>query len=189
MDKKAKDIEVVRLLADSVHESAERASTYYEQDQIYRREDLYQVIDAKRLESAQIIAELFLKAAQQRDAQHLRALLDALFEAWEKRRKRRRTTKHPLLAAAGLGISSAEFFRRQERMNKVVGFLVMEIMAIAFVMAMNKDGADFGGGATAAYLVQMVPELRPPCPLQEDQGDVDQEKDYDQEGPMITGPG
>jgi hypothetical protein len=182
MDKKAKDIEVVRLLADSVHESAERASTYYEQDQLYRREDLHQVIDAKRLESAQIIAELFLQAAQQRDALHLRALLDALFEAWEERRKRRRTTKHPLLAAAGLGISGAEFFRRQQRMNELVGFLAMEILAVAFILAMNKGGGGGDGGATAAYLVKTLPELRPPCPIQEHQGDVDQEEDYDQEG-------
>lgn len=179
MDKKAKDIEVVRLLADSVHESAELASALYEQDRLYRREDLHQVIDAKRLESAQIIAELFLKAAQLRDGQHLRALLDALFDAWEARRKRRQLARP---GAAALGISGAEYFRRVQRSTELVGFLVMEIMAIAFVLAMSKGGADFGGGGTAAYLVKTLPELLPPCPIEEDQGDVDQVQEYDQEG-------
>jgi len=179
MDKKAKEIEVVRLLADSVHESAELASALYEQDRLYRREDLHQVLDAKRLESAQIIAELFLKAAQLRDGQHLRALLDALFDAGEARRKRRQLARP---GAAALGISGADYFRRVRRMNDVVGFLVMEIMAIAFVLAMSKGGADFGGGATAVYLVKTLPELRPPCPIEEDQGDVDQVHEYDQEG-------
>ncbi|NVD75034.1 hypothetical protein HUX88_31635 [Duganella sp. BJB1802] len=179
MDKNTKEIEVVRLLADSVHESAELASALYEQDRLYRREDLHQVLDAKRLESAQIIAELFLKAAQLRDAQHLRALLDALFDAWEARRKRRQLARP---GAAALGISGAEFFRRQQRMTELVGFLAMEILAVAFILALSKRGGGDDGGGTAAYLVKTVPELRPPCPIQEDQGDVDQEQEYDQEG-------
>lgn len=179
MEKKAKEIEAVRALGEGVHESAELASALYEQDRLYRREDLHQVLDAKRLESAQVIAELFLKAAQLRDGQHLRALLKALFDSWEARRKRRQSAR---LGAAALGISGAEFFRRQQRMTEVVGFLVMEILCIAFELAMRKGGADLGGGAAAGYLVKTLPELRPPCPIEEDQGDVDQEQEYDQEG-------
>ena len=175
----AKEIEVARRHAECVHETAELASTQYEQDRLYRREDLYQVLDAKRIASAQIIAELFLKAARQRDAKHLRALVDALIEAWEYRRRQRQLRTR--LGAVRLGINGADFFKRQQRMTELVGFLAMEILAVAFILAIRKGGDD-AGDSTTTYLIAMVPELRPPCPIQEDQGDVDQEEDYDQEG-------
>lgn len=175
MDKKERDLAVVALMADHVHESAELASELYEEDRLYRREDLYQVLDAKRLESAQIIASLFLKAAQLRDGQHLRALRDALFASWGGRRKRWQLAR----PAAALGASGAEFFRRQQRMTELVGFLALEIMAVAFILALSKgDGGDDGGG-TAAYLVETLPELRPPCPIAQYEGDVDQEDEYE----------
>lgn len=185
MDKKAKELKLVRLLADSVHATAEMVGALYEQDRPYRREDLRQCLDAKHLEAAQIIAELFLNAAQLRDGEHLRALFDSLFDAWEVRHQRRQFSKLPAqLKAIGLGISGDEFFRRRERMDKIVAFLVMEILCIAFELVMfRKGGSDFGSGATAAYLVNTVPELRAPCPIEEDlSDDVDQEENFNQEG-------
>jgi hypothetical protein len=160
MEYHEKEIEVARRHAVCVHETAELASIQYEQDRLYRREDLYQVLDAKRIASAQIIAELFLKAARQRDSKHLRALVDALFEAWEYRRIQRQLRAR--LGAARLGINGTDFFQRQQRMTELVGFLAMEILAVAFILAIRKGGDD-AGGSTATYLISMVPELRPPC--------------------------
>lgn len=94
------------------------------------------------------------------------------------RRKQRQLRAR--LSAARLGIDGTDFFQRQKRMTELVGFLAMEILAVAFILAIRKGGDDAGGSATT-YLISMVPELRPPCPIQEDQGDVDQEEDYDQE--------
>lgn len=179
MENRTEQIELVRLHAESVHESAEMASALYERDRLYHREDLYHVIDAKHLESAQIIAELFLRAAAMRDALHLRALFEALAEAWETRSKRRQLARPN---ADALGISSSEFYRRQQRMTELVGFLAMEILAMAFILVLGKDSGE-DGGSTVAYLIKSVPELKPQtCPIAEDLPDVDQHEDYDQEG-------
>lgn len=183
MDQRTKEREVVRRLGDSVHASAEQASALYEHDRPYRREDLHQLLDTKCLKSAQIIAELFFRAAQLRDEQYLRVLLDALLDAWEARHKRLIFNRYAAqLKAIGLGISADEFSRRQQRMNEIMDFLAMEILCIAFERVMSREGgADFGGGATAVYLVNMVPELRAQCPIEEDLCDVDYEEGNDQE--------
>ena len=173
-----KEIQVVRLLGERVHESAELASALYERDRLYRREDLYQLIDANRLVAAQTIAELFLHAAQRRDSRRLRALLDALLDAWEARRKRRALTVPPA-NAHGVG---TDYFRRQQRMVAMLGFLAMEIMCLAFELVLRKRSGDFGGGGTAAYVLQVLPELRVPCPIDEDLDDLDQGHECDEEG-------
>ncbi len=50
------------------------------------------------------------------------------------------------------------------------------------VPAAPTAGSGAGRARPRTYLVKTLPELRPPCPIQEDQGDVDQVQEYDQEG-------
>ena len=182
MDKNERETAIIELMADHVHETAELASTLYEQDRPYRREDLQEVVGAKELEAARIIAKIFIKAARLRDAQRLTALFELLWDRWEARREQRALSRSDAWEAGALGVSGAEFFRREKRYIELVSFLCMEIMAVAFILELGgQDGGD-DGGSTATYLVQMLPELRPPCPIAQYEGDDDQVNEEEQEG-------
>lgn len=178
---KEKEIELVRLHGVPVHETAEQAVAIYEGGARYRREDLYELIDQKRLISAQAIAGFFISAAHSRDAVHLRALLETLLEVGHSRRTARRMSNKQ--SAAELGVSGVEYFRRQRKAVDLLCFLVMEILCIALELAFQQGASDDNGaGGAAAYIIRMVPELRPPCPIEEELADLDQEQEYDHEG-------
>lgn len=108
MDKNERETAIIELMADHVHETAELASTLYEQDRLYRREDLQEVVGAKELEAARFIAKIFIKAARLRDAQRLAALFEVLWDRWEARRTKRSLLRPDAWDAGALGVSGAE---------------------------------------------------------------------------------
>jgi hypothetical protein len=182
MDKKEREEAIIELMADHVHERAELACTLYEkEDRLYRREDLQEVVDLKDLEAARTIAKIFIQAARLRDAERLAALFELLWDRWEARRKHRALSRPDAWDVGALGVSSADFLRRETRYIRLLHFLCLEIMAVAFILELGEQDGGDDGGSTATYLVEMLPGLRPPCPIAQYEGDDDQEDEYAKE--------